>query len=145
MELKRLKINNINQCTQLFRKVFEADPWHDQWKTDDRAKQYLKDIFKTPGYRGYQIKYDKKIVGGVVGHIIKWWQGDEFYIREFFIDPKYQGQGLGKKLYHFMKEQLASETVETIILMTDHDKPAYAFYKNLGLKINEKNVMMYDG
>lgn len=144
MELKYLKINDINKCTKLFRKVFEAEPWHDDWKTDDKAKRYLKDIFKTPGYRGYKIEQDGQMIGAVLGQIIKWWQGDEFYIREFFIDQNFQQQGLGKRLYKYMKEQLDNEAVEFIILLTDHDKPAYEFYKKLGLKINDKSVFMYD-
>ncbi|ERJ12011.1 acetyltransferase protein [Haloplasma contractile SSD-17B] len=134
--------NCIDEYVNLFISVFSKEPWNDEWKSTDHAKSYLMEIVKTPGFRGYVAELDNKVVGVIIGHIVKWWQGDEYFIKEFFVETNLQGKRIGKRLDEFMKEKLVSEETETIVLLTERTIKAYEFYNKQRYKTSNDTVFM---
>ncbi len=143
MTFQEFKSQKIDEIVSLFLSVYQKEPWYDKWPSFERAKEYLLDIVKTPGFKGYIALYDKDIIGVCVGCINRWWQGDEFFIKEFFIDDKLQGNGIGSKLYDYTVLNLKNNNVKNIILLTNKNVKAYDFYKKRGLKKSQDTVFMY--
>ena len=55
-------------------------------------------------------------------------------IEMLFLDPKYFGQGLGKKLMDFASKELAADKVD----VNEQNIKAVTFYKNFGFEIVER-------
>lgn len=81
----RYKEEKLDEIVGLFLEVFENDPWNDNWPSKKKAKNYLLDIINIPGFKGCLKIRDNKLIGVMLGHVVQWWQGDEFFIKEFFI------------------------------------------------------------
>ncbi len=143
MEIRKFNKNDLNECTRLFIKVFEKEPWNDNWQTFDKAKKYIEDILYTPGFKGYIVVKDSIIISVLLGCIVRWWEGDEFFIKEFFVDMDYQRQGVGSDVLNFVKNDLSNLNVKNVVLLTEKDTPTFNFYKKMGLNENEKTVFMY--
>ncbi len=73
-----------------------------------------------------------------------WWQGDEYYIDEFYIDYSLQNMGLGTKLMNFVKESLKEDKIECITLLTEHGTPAERFYEKNGFSKKDENIFMFN-
>ncbi|MDQ0428002.1 ribosomal protein S18 acetylase RimI-like enzyme [Planomicrobium stackebrandtii] len=63
---------------------------------------------------------------------------DEWYIDTVSVDPKYQGQGIGSKLFDFAEKLVAAQGGGKLSLNVDVDKEgAIRLYKRLGYSISE--------
>lgn len=63
---------------------------------------------------------------------------DEWYIDTVSVDPKYQGQRIGSKLFEFAEERVSSQGGGKLSLNVDVDKEAaIRLYKRLGYSISE--------
>lgn len=63
---------------------------------------------------------------------------DEWYIDTVSVDPAYQGQGIGSKLFEFAEELVLSKGGGKLSLNVDIDKEgAIRLYKRLGYSITE--------
>ena len=133
----------IEQVVDLFIDVFSKEPWNDSWKSNKHAEEFLQDIVDTPGFKSLLYIKDDKVIGALFGHTIKWCEGDEFYIREFFVDSNFQGEGIGTKLMEELERKLKKEDIHTVVLLTERNTEARKFYENKGYKINDDIVFMY--
>ena len=133
----------IEQVVDLFIDVFSKEPWNDSWKSNKNAEEFLQDIVDTPGFKSLLYIKDDKVIGVLFGHTIKWCEGDEFYIREFFVDSNFQGKGIGTKLMEELERKLKKEDIHTVVLLTERNTEARKFYENKGYKINDDIVFMY--
>ena len=43
-ELKELSIENLNDIKTLFKEVFMAPPWNDDWSDDNQLTEYILDM-----------------------------------------------------------------------------------------------------
>ncbi len=133
----------LDQTVELFIDVFSKEPWNDNWKSNKHAEEFLQDIVNTPGFKSLLYIKDDKVIGALFGHTIKWCEGYEFYIREFFVDSNFQGEGIGTKLMKELERKLKKEDIHTVVLLTERRTQAKKFYENKGYKINNDIVFMY--
>lgn len=108
-----------------------------------KAKHYLLDIINTPGFIGYLKYQEEKLAGVLLGHIVKWWEGNEYFIKEFFIDGQLQGEGIGSQMMEQLKADLIKRDVHTMILLTENHAPAAQFYQKRGFKVSPHTVFMF--
>ena len=133
----------IDEVVQLFLDVFENEPWNDSWPSKEKAKQYLLDITNTPGFIGYLKYKDNQLIGALLGHIVHWWEGDEFFIKEFFVDRHLQNKGIGSQLMEHLKVDLQNKNVHTMLLLTESNAPAAKFYQKRGFKVSSHTIFMF--
>ena len=133
----------LDQVVELFIDVFSKEPWNDSWDSNKDAENFLIDIVNTPGFKSLLYIKDEKVIGALFGHTIKWCEGDEFYIREFFVNSDFQGEGIGTKLMEKLEKELKKENIYTIVLLTEKNTEAKKFYHNKGFEIIDDIVFMY--
>lgn len=134
MHLKELTIENLNEIRELFRSVFTAPPWNDDWSDEEQLDNYLKDLMcvRTPLILAL-IKEDE-MIGIAIGNIRHWHSGTEYFIEELCIRTDMQKQGHGRKFLQLIEDYLKEHGLHQIFLMTERHVPAYQFYKDLGFE-----------
>ena len=140
MEFKLLEENDLIQCTETFIKVFNDEPWNDEW-TFTKAQKYLLDFYNTPGFLGVLAIENKEVIGFILGVHRTWWSGDEFYIHEMCVESQHQNKGIGKSLLDYLIKSLENN-VSNMTLLTDRGIPAEAFYKKNGFEEIERLVFL---
>ncbi len=141
VELQEFSIKEIDHYVTLFLSVYEKDQWNDS--SFKNTKHYLLSIVNTPGFRGYIAYKNSMIVAVMLGFIIKRGRSDEYFVKEFFIDPVSQDEGMGSLLNNYMIEILKQENVDKVLLLTEKMIPEYEFYIKNGYKMSEDTVFMY--
>lgn len=122
----------MKEIKTLFKSVFAAPPWNEDWSDEEQLDNYLRDLMevRTPLIYGL---YDGEILAGVsIGNIRHWCGGTEYFIEELCLARDYQGRGLGREFFALIEDELKKRNLNMIYLMTDRNKPAYEFYKKLG-------------
>lgn len=142
IQYRTFEITNLDECARLFINVYSREPWNDRWESLDQAKQYIFEFINNPVFRGFLVFDGIKMIGACLGHQRSWWQGKEYYINEFFIDPEMQGKGIGTGFMGFIKKSLVEQGVKMIVLMTHQGFPAEMFYKKNHFLESESMIFM---
>ena len=142
MKFKRIVAADLATCAATFRKVFNAEPWNDNWN-DDSAFQYLSDYYHTPNFLGVIAIEHGELLGFIMGVQRKWYSGDEYFIHEMCVDQTLQNKGIGKAMLNYLEIQLKEKSVESMTLLTNRNIPAEQFYKNNGFEEIERLVFLY--
>lgn len=133
-ELIVLDDSYLPKIGALFKKVFEGEPWNDDWSDETQLTEYMKEI--TYAYRplNYGLMIGEKLCAVSIGHIKHFWMGTEYYLDELFVDPECQGQGAGSLFLDLIEKDIKAKGLCGIFLQTENDKPAYDFYIHRGFK-----------
>lgn len=141
MQLTLFTEKNLIKCTETFIEVFNAEPWNDEWEIE-KAKRYLLDFIRTPGFMGIVAREEEEVIGFLFGTRRVWWSGNEFFVHEMCVKTAVQNGGIGKMLLSNLLERLDAESIENVSLLTDRGIPAEAFYKKNGFKEIERLVFL---
>jgi len=127
--IKRLTYEHMEDVKKLFLSVFTQPPWHDHWPSDAYVTRYLDDLMNQQNSLSLGYYHQDELVGLSLGYTFHWWQGKDYFIKEFCIKRDLQGQGIGSSFLHEMENELLSLGIEAMYLITERDVPAYHFYQ----------------
>lgn len=139
---RRFNWKDLDECATLFKNVFSADPWFDEWVSLDQSRNYLNELVENPVFEGFVMCEDSRIVAVCLGHRRSWWMGKEFFVDEFFVETGRQGNGIGTKTVDFLVDILREEGYVRLTLLTNKNIPAETFYLKNGFYSNEKRTVM---
>lgn len=142
MEFKKFSQEDLNNSAKLYQEVFSQQPWNDEWFKLSRVKDYLNELIENPVFSGYVVYQNYELVAACFGHSRSWWSGDEFFIDEFFVSSKYQGQGIGSLLMDYVENHPELKNIESFQLLTNNNVPAKDFYHKNGFKTRKNRVAM---
>ena len=142
MEFKKFSQQDLDNSAKLYQEVFSQQPWNDEWFRISRVKEYLKELIENPVFSGYVVYQNSELVAACFGHSRSWWSGDEFFIDEFFVSSKHQGQGIGSLLMDYVENHPELKNIESFQLLTNSNVPAKDFYHKNGFKTRKNRVTM---
>jgi len=133
MTIIPLQKEHYKELKALFLDVFTAAPWFDEWASEEQLDLYLKDLTDNSNSLSLGL-FDEEgvLIGGSLGYTFNWWQGKEYFIKEFFIAKYCQNKGAGSYFLEQIESYLKVQKMSHITLMTDKDVSAYSFYKKNG-------------
>lgn len=134
----------LKDCAEILAKAYNSEPWNDEWSIE-KAHQKLACFYDSPGFAGFTAYLNDELVGACVGNIEPYYTGDYFYLKEMFVLPEAQQQGIGKQLLAVMKAYLKEICIQQIILFTSNEFHPYRLYEKSGFKTMEGMVMMHFG
>ncbi|WP_139083969.1 GNAT family N-acetyltransferase [Paenibacillus sp. HGF5] len=134
--------SDLEPCSELMLKVFNGEPWFDQWDSVSHVQQYLKEFMDNPVFLGFVIEQEGSILGASFGHTKSWYSGKEYHIQEYFIDTGLQRSGLGSALMNGMKAYLHSMNIHCMVLLTGKGLPAEDFYRKHGFEVKQDIIFM---
>jgi ribosomal protein S18 acetylase RimI-like enzyme len=79
---------------------------------------------------------DTKIItlkGEDIGWVEFRWTGDELFLKQLYITPKYQRQGVGSQIIRLLNEQ--ARTAKSMALFVLKNNPAFRFYERHGFEV----------
>jgi aminoglycoside 6'-N-acetyltransferase I len=133
---------DLDACAELFKKVFSADPWDDDWKSLNQVRNYLNELTSNPCFEGFLVQKNSITVAVCFGRKRSWWMGKEFFVDEFFVANDQQGNGIGTKLMDFVTNSLLEKGYTRLTLLTNKEIPAERFYHRNGFYNNFKRTVM---
>lgn len=140
--MRKFTIRDIDKCAELFKEVFSAYPWYDNWVSFEQARTYLMELIESPVFEGYIAYNGLDLAAVCFGHKRSWWVGKEFFIDEFYVRNEIQGNGIGTKLLNYVKEVIIGEGYIRLILLTNKGIPAEEFYIKNGFYNNLDRTVM---
>jgi len=142
IQFRSLSLKNIDECTELYIKVFNGEPWNDNWQEGD-AKERLTDIFSNHKFLGVGV-YDEKnnIIGFFAGYTERWLKSNHFNLNEICIKTALQNKGIGSKLLDRLEIKCKQNNISRIYLLTERAGQAEAFYKKNSFYVSPKMIMM---
>lgn len=129
MVFEEIKKSDINNIARVYVKTFNAEPWNDKW-TIETAYNRLMQMVNCEGFYGLMLKDCDDIIGIILGNHEFYFTGMQFLIKEFCIDPVFQGKGFGKDLLNEFSARLKEKDIKEIYLFTSKEQSA--FYKKHG-------------
>jgi len=109
-----------------------VDNWYDLEDLNQQVQDkifYISEIKETP-----------------VGFIHASVRNDRAHLHRLYIQPKYQGQGLGSKLYKKAEKQVKKQKADYIELeVLSENKKGLSFYKSLGFEEKEQKQVKLNG
>ncbi len=120
------------QVEQLFDVFLSSFLPQDRFNTEELSDYFNKKI--VPRLEKGQLIYVALNKEQIVGFVIfEKWEGKSYYLAEMAILPKYQRQGLGKKLVFSILSK--DPSADKILLITEiANKSAQCFYEKIGFK-----------
>ncbi len=141
MKIVEMRSDEIEAVKKLFLEVFSAEPWNDKWKSDEELLQYIRELTQNQNSLSLMlIDGSGDIVAVSLGYVFSWWQGKDYFIKEFFVRRECQGKGLGSEFLGLMEDFLLTREIESIWLLTERTVPAYRFYLKNGFTEEEELV-----
>lgn len=140
--IREMGQEDISVCAQILCSVYNNDLWQCRWSLE-RAAQYLLDITKMPGFVGFVLETDGRILGGIFAREKVWWNNSEISVEELFVLPEQQGRGLGSALLDKIVEVVAEKGLAGLTLTTKRYAPAAGFYRKHGFVDGDHVLFMY--
>ncbi len=121
MIFREAVVNDIKQI-QIVRNAVKENTLSDpNLVTDDDCKEFM-----TKRGKGWVCEIDETIVGFAIADL------KENNIWALFIDPEYEGRGIGRQLHNIMLDWYFTQTKQTVWLGTAFNTRAENFYRKAG-------------
>lgn len=116
------------EMRMLFLDVFTNDPWFDKWSSEEQLDAYMRDLTENTNSLSLAL-YDENdvLIGCSLGYVFNWWEGREYFIKEFFVSRKEQNQGVGSTFLELMDSKLKAIEIKFITLNTEKKCPGLSF------------------
>jgi aminoglycoside 6'-N-acetyltransferase I len=131
MIIRELDVSYFENIKALFRSVFSAPPWNEEW-SDDQLDSYIRELIEVRQPILYGLFDNDELIGMSISKVKHWCGGTAYFIEEFCIRGDKQGRGCGRKFFSLIEEKIKDKGLDTIFLMTERTQPAYEFYKHIG-------------
>lgn len=141
IKYKELTKEHINEIAEIYVSAFNSEPWNDDWTVETAAKR-ISQMMNCEGFDGLIASENEKILGMILGNHEYYYNGMHFHIKEFCVDLKLRGKGVGAQLIEEFTRRLVSKGIDEIILFTARGDGTEGFYKKHGFKSFKGVVMM---
>jgi aminoglycoside 6'-N-acetyltransferase I len=141
MKVSNLRKNDYKDMKRLFLDVFSNEPWFDKWN-NEQLDLYMKELTENNNSLSFALYDEEELIGCSLGYIFNWWEGREYFIKEFFISRKNQSQGAGSTFLTLINDRLRAEDVQHITLATEKTVLAFHFYQKNGFSVLENSAFL---
>lgn len=143
VNIRLIREEDISSTAKVYKTAFNRADVGEKW-TLESAEKLIEFLFKFQPDLFFVAEFEGKILGGAVGLIKPFWNGNYITETELFVNPEFQNQGIGKELL----KKLISEALNKYNI-TSFDGLAYknrkfplAWYQRIGLKESDKLVYL---
>lgn len=136
VELKDLTPEDLNTMSELFVTTFSREPWNEDWD-NSLAFERLELFMNHPAKVAVGGYFKGELIGFLLGSVQPYQRERYFYLEEMCVDAKFQGKGLGTRLWGSLEEKLKQKGVSSLSFLTLEESAAENFYKKQGCVFGE--------
>lgn len=138
-----MKWEMVEESVDLFIETFSSEPWNDEYESRQQVVDLFEHHLRNNYFVGYVGMLQNQIVALSLGFKKPYINGLEYYIDEFCVSKEMQGLGIGSKFLNFIESDIKKAGMRAIILNTDREFPAKAFYEKNGFQaLNELVILV---
>jgi len=133
---------DLTECACLLMAAYNDEPWCDHW-TEETGSRLLSEFAASSGFVGWVAQEGDRLIGAMFARRKTWWTNDELFVEELFVDPYFQGKGIGKALLDTAEQHCREQSLGGVTLLTNRHMPAKAFYEKNGYTLADHVVYFY--
>ena len=141
MEYRELNLSKLDEVIPMFIETFNEEPWNDKW-TEEITKKRLTQMINCQGAYGLVAYLNNEVVGMILGNHEYYYTGIQFVIKEFCVNNKLKGKGIGTKLLNEFEKRLKDKGIKEIVLTTLRNEKTEGYYKNRGYSETQESIIM---
>ncbi|WP_088835148.1 GNAT family N-acetyltransferase [Paenibacillus tyrfis] len=142
VNLHSLNYDMLDDCVDLFIDTFSKAPWHDVYESRKQVIDFFENYMKNNYFIGYVLKIGDELAGLCLGAKKPCLQGMEYFIDQFCVSDKFQGQGAGSKFLELIEFDIKKQEINTIVLTTSKGFPSEKFYIKNGFKTSANAILL---
>lgn len=142
VDLYSLKYDMLDECVDLFIDTFSKEPWNDIYESRKQVVDFFENHMKNNYFLGYVLKFGDELVGLSLGAKKPYLKGMEYFIDQFCISEKFQGQGMGSKFLELIESDMKRQAINAIVLTTSKGFPSEKFYIKNGFKASVNAILL---
>lgn len=139
--IREILEQDIVPISNLYISVFKEAPWNEEWRLN-QAVERLMGIYNSPGFYGLLHEDMDNPVAVILGRSLTFRNWKEFEIMELFVNPAYQGMGIGSELVKQLEFDLKQKGYFKTTLLTARDTQVEEFYVKNGYKTSNRMIYM---
>ncbi len=149
IKIRLAKPNDLDKYTDLLQRTYQhaytdesigliSDCFSKEIFATDNTQEYLKsNLIQNHKQKAWLAFVGKRLIGSIT--IIN--QEEKCQLRGFYVDPTYQGRGIGKRLWQ--KAINFSKDKDIILDTYAHNTKTIDIYKKLGFKIDKEKGVFF--
>lgn len=141
MNIREPKIEEINQCADIYISAYQSEPWNEIYEKDE-VIQYLLNYMNANGRFCYCLEDHQCIVGIALGLIVPSITKPYMRIEDFCVCKEHQHQGYGSSMMNLIQKEAEKFGCDCILLNTQKDYPSHHFYRKLGFQEIETVLLL---
>ena len=134
--------SHCDACAALLMDVFTNPPWSYDWLKQDKMDAYVRDLLRTPGFRGFVLLQKGMLRAACLGVEADYFAAPTYEIKEILVTRELQGHGVGSAFLSGIEAALAADGRVCVTLNTQRSIPAFRFYEKHGYAVSPETVMM---
>ncbi len=139
--IRRMTLDHAARYGEIYAAAFSGAPWNDPWKPED-AEIHVREIMESKQSYGLEYVQNNEVAGFILGASMLFHYGRTFEINDLAVDPAYQRQGIATALMEKCIDDVKSQGMVGINLITAGEGALPAFYGKYGFKKEERVILM---
>ncbi|ADZ84309.1 GNAT family N-acetyltransferase [Cellulosilyticum lentocellum] len=142
LNIVKLEKDKLDACVDLFIETFSKAPWNDVYESRNQVVTFFENHMDNNYFVGYVGIIDDEVVALSVGMKKPWINGMEYYIDEFCVSTKWQGQGIGSVFISLIEADIKAQGMNGMMLNTEKNYPSRTFYEKNGFSVIEDLIIL---
>jgi len=140
-KIELYKPEHVERYGEIYARAFSGEPWFDPWTVED-ATVHVRELLENRQSYGLEYIVDGRVAGFILGTSMLFHYGRTFEINDLAVDPAFQGKGIGTALLERCLEDIQSQGIVAVHLITEHDGHLPAFYQKHGFQKEQEVILM---
>ncbi len=142
LNIVKLEKDKLDACVDLFIETFSKAPWNDVYESRNQVVTFFENHMDNNYFVGYVGIIDDEVVALSVGMKKPWINGMEYYIDEFCVSTKWQGQSIGSVFISLIEADIKAQGMNGMMLNTEKNYPSRTFYEKNGFSVIEDLIIL---
>jgi len=143
MEIRKIQKEDLLACSHILKDAYAETPYNEIF-IGSNAEKYINDKYDNCYENSFVVTDENNdVIAFIFLNVSYWSNGPQVVLEEIVVDPRFQNQGIGKKLMQYTHDYLNSLNIKSVMLWVKKDNRLINFYENQGYFPADDFVVMF--